>query len=68
LTEHENQGMCPKVQQCSEKEYSLAPPVGTNGTGSLLQQNQGEGLGSVEQVGQGRGGVYETHQEEVLKA
>jgi hypothetical protein len=56
------------VQQSSEKEYSAALPVGTDGTGGLLQQNQGEGLSSVEQVGKGRGGIHETHREEVSKA
>jgi hypothetical protein len=60
--------MCSVVQQSSEKEYFTAPTAGTDGTGSLLQQNQGEDFGSVEQVGQGRGSVHEIHQEEVSKA
>jgi hypothetical protein len=60
--------MCPAEQQSSEKEYSTAPPAGMDGTGGLLQQNQGEGLNSVEQVGQGRRSVHETLQEEVLEA
>jgi hypothetical protein len=68
MSEHKDQRMCLTVQQSSEKEYSSAPPVGTDGTDGLLQQNQGEGLGSVEIVGQERGGVYEICQEEVLKA
>jgi hypothetical protein len=57
-----------QVQLSSEKEYFAALPVEMNGTGGLLQQNQGESLGSVEQVGQGRGGIHETHLEKVLKA
>jgi hypothetical protein len=60
--------MCSGVQQSSEKEYFTAPTAGTDCTGGLLQQNQGEDLGSVEQVGQGRGSVHETRQEEVSKA
>ncbi len=43
-SEHKDRGMCPTVQQSSDKEYSAAPPVGTDGIGSLLQRNQGEGL------------------------
>jgi hypothetical protein len=46
----------------------MALTAGTDGTGGLLQTNQGEDLSSVEQVGQGRGCVHETRQEIVSKA
>jgi hypothetical protein len=52
--------MCSAVQQSSEKEYFTAPTAGMDGTGSRIHQNQGEDLGSVEQVGQGRGSIHET--------